>query len=351
MVKRLRRHRLAAATLLGVGAASLFLGPATWAMGNSIEAKSETIVPHFTAYGEVVPISVTSLRASDTGVVRSLVAFPGQAVRAGQKLARLQGPEISSQLTQLRARVRGDRAELRSARQALATELQKFSLHLATRKAVYDARAVVSSAMAGLDSSESALHAARSAVSVVAPIDGVVSSLDVSNGERVQPGQVLLTLQSQKRLWLRALYYGTRRRSLRVGLRGQFLAADGGQPISVVVVSVGPVVEKDGALPVRLRPESPDVQWQNGDVGRVRLNGRARRIVVVPTRALILERGRWWVLRKTPNGERRQQVTIGASHGFDTEIDDGLKPGDRVVVTDAYLDFHRAFSQYYQPPD
>lgn len=222
---------------------------------------------------------------------------------------------------------------------------------LTTRKAVYGAKAAVSRAAAGLASSESALGAARSAVNVVAPIDGVVSSLDVSNGERVQPGQVLLTLQSQKRLWLRALYYGPLSRVIRVGLRGEFLAADGGRPIPVVVVSVGPVVEKDGALPVRLQPESPDVQWQNGEVGTVRLNGRSRCIVVVPTRALVLERGRWWVLLKTSKGERRQPVTIGASRGFDTEIDGGLKPGDRVVVTDVYLDFHHAFSQHYQPPD
>lgn len=355
MIRAVNR-KLAARLFVAIGSvfatmALLGISLPTWAGSDSVEVRSRLITPHFTAYAEVVPIGTTKVRAAETGVIRSLVALPGETVLANQKMAQLQGPEISAQLTRLRTRVHSDRAILRSARQALTAERQKFGSHLTTRMAVYHAKAAVTQASARLVSSMSALQAAKAAVDVVAPVDGVVASLDVSDGDRVQSGQVLLTLQSHGRLWLRARYYGSLGHRIRIGTRGRFSRADGGRSIPVVVVSVGPAVGRGGGLPVRLQPISPGIQWRNGDFGTVRLDGRARHVVIIPTRALILDQGQWWVLLQTPNGKRKQRVTIGASRGFDTEIRSGLKPGARVIVTGAYLDFHQAFAQHYQSPD
>lgn len=325
--------------------------PPVLAARNTVKAKMVVVTPELTAYGAVIPVSTTKLRAADTGVIQSLTVFPGQAVHAGQKLATLRGPEIRAQLSHLQARVSGDHAALRSARQADAAERQKFRLHLATRKDLYQAVAAVSQAKASLTSAKTALKAAETAADIVAPADGVVASLDVTDGERVEPGQILMSVQTRAQLWLRALYYGSRSRRIHVGMRGEFRKFDGGRLIPVVVVSIGPVLSRDGGLPVRFRPISPNARWRSGDYGTVRLNSHPREVVVVPTRALILDQGQWWVLLRTVHGDRRQHVVIGSSRGFDTEIESGLKAGARVVVNGAYLEFHQAFAKHYQPPD
>ena len=71
----------------------------------------------------------------------------------------------------------------------------------------------------------------------------------------------------------------------------------------------------------------------------------------VPTRALILDQGKWWVMVHTATGDHPQEVIPGPTRGWQTFIAHGLEPGTEVVVDNAYLEFHRSISQRYQPPD
>jgi hypothetical protein len=91
--------------------------------------------------------------------------------------------------------------------------------------------------------------------------------------------------------------------------------------------------------------------WIDGQWGRVRLRRPARDRIVVPSTALILDKGAWWVLVRTGTGDRRQKVVPGPSRGWDTAILSGLHAGERVVAVNAYLEFHRDIAHAYQPPD
>ena len=72
---------------------------------------------------------------------------------------------------------------------------------------------------------------------------------------------------------------------------------------------------------------------------------------MIPTRALILDRGEWWVLLHTDRGNHPQAVVPGPARGWRTFIKRGLQPGAQVVVENAYLEFHSGISRHYQPPD
>ena len=71
----------------------------------------------------------------------------------------------------------------------------------------------------------------------------------------------------------------------------------------------------------------------------------------VPSGALILDKGRWWAVVHTPQGDHPVQVTPGPAHGDNTVIEAGLQPGDDVIVVDAYLLYHRGIAALFQPPD
>src|SRR6185437_12627586 len=102
---------------------------------------------------------------------------------------------------------------------------------------------------------------------------------------------------------------------------------------------------------VGLAPVTSAAQWVIGEFGIVSLNSPPRKLVAVPTRSLILDEGKWWVLVHTSHGDRPLQVVLGPTQGWNTFLQSGLSAGFQIVAEDAYLQFHRGISSTYQPPD
>ena len=313
-------------------------------------AKARNVTTRFRAYGRVVPLALARLRAAEPGVIAGLDAVPGQAVAAGAVLGRLAGPEIAARLAMRRGAVASAAAQQHAAERSLAAEREQRAARLATRQAVFQAQAALAAAKAGLATATAALRAAQSGALLRAPESGAVLALATADGERVARGQTVLTIVPAHRLWLKAIYYGATSGRIHLGMSGYFAPADGSAPIAVEVVSVLPIARPAGGRPVGLKPRAP-AHLIAGEAGTVTLDGAPLNGVAVPTRALILDRGRWWVLVHAARGDERRAVTLGPSFGDWTLITHGLPVGAAVVVTDAYLKFHRDVAQRYQPPD
>lgn len=330
---------------------SLLLGGAASAGNATIAAKSVMVTHRLQAYARVAPISLAELRAAASGSIESVKAIPGQKVKAGDVLGYLAGPEIAALLMQHRNAVASGRASLQAAQRSLAIARENRAVKLATRESVFAAEATVAQDRAQLSSAEAALNSVENSATLRAPASGTIVSLAVADGERVATGQVLLTVQPEGHLWIEAEYYGADAQALRPGLSGQFVPADGAAPLPVAVASIIPVMRPDGGVPVGLRPVAGDIHLVSGAAGTVILDGPQHRAVAVPTQALILDGGEWWVLVRTPKGDEHRRVTPGDSRGNDTVIESGLEPGTEVIVGNAYLEFHRNVSKRYQPPD
>ncbi|MGB7756221.1 MAG: efflux RND transporter periplasmic adaptor subunit [Salinisphaera sp.] len=334
-----------------MGLALLLCGAPAWSAQGTVAVQPRTITRDLTAYAEVVPIARARLRSAQTGQIAGLNIEPGQNVTAGALLGKLQGPELQALLEQRRTAVAAAEAKRGAARHTLAITQKKQAAHLSTREDLYNAQAAFGQAKAQLSAAKAALQAARQNAVLRAPATGTVTAVAAANGERVTAGQTVLTVQPADGLWLKAMYYGARAAAVHVGMQGRFMPADGGQPIPVRVAHILAVAGSDGGRPVGLRSRAKNVNWISGEAGTVVLKGAQQRAVAVPTRALILDRSQWWVLVHTGQGDRRQRVTLGASRGQDTLITHGLSAGAEIVVDDAYLKFHRDFSQNFQPPD
>ena len=351
----LRRRRTAAMLL----AASLMLGtlgtPARAAEANAgsvVTVRVQSVARTLEAYGQVEPIAIAQVRAVDAGTLNDLEVVPGSVVRAGQVLARIGGPRMRSTLTAREQALHAAQAREDAARHALQIVKRKLAAELATRQEVDGAQADLAAAQAAAQTADAQLHEVRGLRTIRAPTAGTVIAVQAANGEQIAPGETLLTLQASGKLWVRATYYGADAAQLHVGMRGRFQPAGSDESIPVRIAAISSALGSDAGLRVGLLPASSlPPEWLNGQWGSVTLEGPSRRMVSVPTSALILDRGRWWVLVHTAQGDKPREVVPGSSRGWQTSIASGLQPGEQVVVQDAFLEYHRGIARSYQPPD
>ena len=317
----------------------------------TVKSRALTFTSRLEAYARVEPAAILRLKAALTGVVSGLKVLPGETVQAGSIIARLEGPEIENLLAELRSAVDGADAEETAARKSLAIERRNEAEQLSTKKEVYLAEADLAKKRVLLENARSRLRATRNETILKSPVTASILTIDLAQGELARQGETILTMQPSGKLWLKGLAYGSEATSVHVGMKGVFSPVYGSTAIPVMVRTIIGAVQPDGALSIGMVAMVTAPVWRNGETGTVRLEGPKRTLTAVPTRALILDRGRWWVLVHTSRGNQRQEVIIGPSHGDSTLIEHGLNPGIEVVVENAYLEFHREFSKHYQPPD
>lgn len=321
---------------------AIFILRCLTAHSQTLTVQAQPVTDTFRAYGQIQPVAVTQVSAVEAGVVGRLV-LPGERVSAGQVLAVLGGAQAQGLLAQRRA-------ALRAASVQLDADRRKLTARLVTRQ-------TVAADETAYETARGDLQVALETLTLRAPADGQVIGVDAADGSRVAAGQLILTLQTSQP-WLQAAFYGADALAIHPGMTGQFQPASGGA-IRVRVKTVSQSLQTDGGEQVGLFPVSspqPDALaleagWRSGQWGAVTLFGASRPMIAVPTRAVILDQARWWVLVRTPEGDRQQQVVPGPTSGWTTYISQGLSPGERVVVENAYLEFHRGIARRYTPPD
>jgi len=325
--------------------------PIAQANTNFVTVQQQTVTNQFEGYAQVEPVALLPVRIAQSGVITGLEIMPGTVVRSGQTLAELSGPEIQALLAQDEANANSAKSNLLASQKSLAIQQEQLASRLVTHLMILQAESAVAQAQSAYDTAQAQLQAVRQTITLKSPTDGIVLSVNATDGERVGAGDTVLTLQPPDKLWLKADYYGSDSAAIQTGMGGQFFPADGGEPVPVKVCTVFGALTPDGAEAVGLVAVTPSPNWLNGKFGTVTLNGAQRSLPVVPTRALVLDQGKWWVLIRTEKGEQPQAVVPGPARGWQTVIESGLQSGEQIVVENAYLEFHRTISGNYQPPD
>ncbi len=314
---------------------------------------AQNVARTLSAYGQVEPTAIVRVRAVDPGTLSGPRVVPGSVVTAGEVLARIGGPRMETLLIAREQTLHSAQAREEAARRALEIVRSQFAAQLATRQGIDAAQSELAAARAAVQTAKARLREVQDLRTVRAPTAGIVIAVQAANGEQTAAGETLLTLQPAGKLWVRATYYGTDATLLRVGTTGRFQPSGDGDAIPVEVEAVASSVAPDGGRSVGLvatGPVSP-AWWVNGQWGTVDLEGPSRQMVAVPTSALILDRGHWWVLVHTAQRDEPRQVVPELSRGWRTWIASGLQSGEQIVVQNAFLEYHRGIAQSYQPPD
>lgn len=175
---------------------------------------------------------------------------------------------------------------------------------------------------------------------IYSPVSGKIRSVNVSEGEYVEDGQILFELADDINLWVEALAYPYDTRFIRPGMDAKVLIPSAGKtPINCKIDFVNPSLENGKNISlVRVLINNNDRTLHPGMLAILKVRAETSHGVVIPATAVMRNNGgeRVWV-REACGGFSARQVVSGMQAGDSILIVSGLKESEIVASSGVYL--------------
>ena len=309
------------------GAGSVQVDPATM---QSLGVRTATVERGQLASGLVVPGTIAwdqrsawQVSAQAAGVLSRLhVRTPFEPVREGQPLAELIAPEWSAAAAEYRALADASSPQARDLRAASRDRLRALGMDEAQIRRIGQADA-------------------GPTVVLRAPADGVVSAIEVREGQQVAPGMPLLTVNGLDTVWVDAAVPQAQAATVSAGMPVQ--ATVSGFPgetfhgkVEALLPSVEPGTRTQTARVVLDNPRHRLAPGMFAELQFAGATGEAHPLI--PDDALIATGSDARVIVAEGAGRFRPvRVRTGRSAGGMTEVLAGLEGGEEVVVSGQFL--------------
>lgn len=182
--------------------------------------------------------------------------------------------------------------------------------------------------------------APRPVFTVVAPVTGAITAVDVRQGMTVAPGAPLVTINGLSPVWLVASLPQADAGLARPGARvTSTLPAYPGETFAGRIESVLPAANPaTRTIEVRIALTNPQGRLRPGMTAEARLDEQSQSALVIPTEAVIRTGARSVVIAVQEDGSYAPvEVAIGRQQGDAIEIRSGLNEGQRVVASGQFL--------------
>ncbi len=259
-----------------------------------------------------------------TGRIVKIAVRSGQQVKQGDVLIALDAGKQQAELAEQSASVRDESRKLRDMRRLVARGA-------ITTSELEGQEATVAQAQARADAAKYEL----SLRTLLAPFDGSVSLIDLSEGALVNSGDTLLHLDELAKL---RLDLAVPERYLSLLRPGMAVTATSSawpdQSFRGVLETLDSRVSNDTQnIKARVIIPNPDGQLRPGMLLNVELSLPAQKMTLIPAQSVEYAGEQRFVYRLEPNGKvKRVPVVLGDTHGEEVWVTEGLKVGDRIVV-------------------
>ncbi|HAU4929123.1 TPA: efflux RND transporter periplasmic adaptor subunit [Aeromonas hydrophila] len=259
-----------------------------------------------------------------TGRIVKIAVRSGQQVKQGDVLIALDAGKQQAELAEQSASVRDESRKLRDMRRLVARGA-------ITTSELEGQEATVAQAQARADAAKYEL----SLRTLLAPFDGSVSLIDLSEGALVNSGDTLLHLDELAKL---RLDLAVPERYLSLLRPGMAVTATSSawpdQYFRGVLETLDSRVSNDTQnIKARVIIPNPDGQLRPGMLLNVELSLPPQKMTLIPAQSVEYAGEQRFVYRLEPNGKvKRVPVVLGDTHGEEVWVTEGLKVGDRIVV-------------------
>jgi len=337
--------------------AVILLKEQQWRFGVTSEAS---------AYGDFVPSVEIAAAAEAQPDRRTVVSTPvaGRLAPAGGRIVAAPGTRVNAGdvLGVIHAPLAGDGADLAQANVALVRAESSFTLAQAEVEralSLYEAEAAparrVREAEAALAEARADLLASRQLTGannggpapelpLLAPIDGIVIDVTTAVGEYAAAGAPVFTVLDPSQLWIRGWIPESALSDLPARPAALLATSDEDGPPrdlpSDDLIYLAPELDaRTRSASIVYAVDNTDGRLRVGQSLSLRLQtARAENALTVPAAALVDEQGRPVVFVQT-GGEtfRKHPLVLGDGDGRRYAVLSGLKAGDRVVVSGAWV--------------
>jgi RND family efflux transporter MFP subunit len=330
----------------------------------TVTVSTAALTDTFDVGGTVRARTVAAVSSRILSPVVQVAVRPGDRVRRGQPLVRLDARQLDSGTTSADATLAGalDSATAAASEEAAAQSAltlakatytrvsQLYERTSATTGELDDATATLNAAQARLDGAkarragadraiEASRGSARSAnvaasyAVLSAPFDGLVTETPAQEGMMAAPGMPLVTVEDTSKYRLEVSVDSTRAGLIRAGSHVPVRLGESTGTLDGVVSEVTESVSpSEHAFVVKI--DLPAVTGlRTGLFGRASFQSSGRRGIAVPSTAVV-RRGQLAIVFTEEAGVARMRVVqLGEPAGDVIHINAGLTDGDRVIVS------------------
>jgi multidrug efflux system membrane fusion protein len=213
------------------------------AASDLVQVKVRELAPGLPISGALKAVNTAMVKARVSGELRDLSVREGDAVKAGQIIARVDATEYLARVQQARQQAEAASAQVDIARRGFDNNRSLVAQGFISKTALDTSLASLAAAEATHRAAQAGAEVATKSVAdtvLRAPIGGLISQRLVQTGERVAIDARIVEIVDLSRLELEASLSASESRAVRIGQKAELEIEGSAKPVAAKVVRINP---------------------------------------------------------------------------------------------------------------
>ncbi len=288
-----------------------------------IKAHRALAASYYVTTSTIEPSSDAKINARTAGVVKNIFHEEGDDVDAGEVLLKIDDDDQRLRLNQARQKLASTRREYERLNKMKKAGVVSPTEWEATENAYRNA-----------ETEKELADLALSYTNVSAPFAGRVVWREVDLGAHISQGEMLFRMMAINPLLIRVHIPANRLGTVATGQKVELKLDSVSDPVVGVIELVSPIVNPTtGTIKVTLKLDNYPAQVRPGDFTEVHMvTDKHENALMVPSTAIIEERGQHFLYSAEDNVARKKSVVTGFIMSETTEILSGIDSRDLIVI-------------------